>query len=961
MQNARLEKKTTPRVVSEDWSSEYLKDQETKEITEDIGALTATKSAENQDNFSNKKEDTEDKDTISTKAKTDSGNDIKANDGLKTSPVQNVYMKAAVKPARPKVRLRQKKDNAEYTSDELMPSSDSEQEKTKYDTKKYITEDTDPSDESMINSDSEQENTRYDTKKHITEDTGVLTAKKNAENQDDFSNKKEDTEDKDSSTISTKAKTDSGNDIDTNDDSWKTSLVRNVHMKAPVRPARPKVRLRKKKDKAEYTSDEWMPSSDSDSEPENTKYNKKTQIKLTVQTMAESSSAEHIAIENRKFMPKLPSSQGVKASEEDTEADKDSESEEDKIHFCIDKLQDEDCSEEIIVDTAKKSDVGKRRYDKKNSCFYCTSMLSKIGRHILTVHKDEEEVSRILATTKNKSRERKIELELLRKKGNFHHNMKVRKVGGTMQISRRPSSIENASHAEYLPCRNCLTFVKKGHLWRHNKSCSQRRPNEPSNRKRQYEAMMLVNPTEDKDKAKFMEDIVSHMRMDDKGIISKSDDTIMRYGLFLYESSGPSKRPYISQKMRILSRLLIEVRKITGQHNARLTSFLAPMYFDDILKGTKLLTAYALNEDSPPEMQTPSLALKIGYALDKVAALDKGYAVRLKDKNKIDDLDDFIHLMESEWSTRISAVAINTMAENNYNKVEVLPITEDLLVLRTHTVTRLKELPEELRIDEANIEAFRELAEVTVARIVVINRRRSTEGAKLTIDQFRNRPKWNQNSLSEIQESLTPLEVELCKRLDLVYIRGKRGRKVPIMLTADVIYAIQCLIRTRVTVGVNKDNKYIFAAPTRDSKSHLRGHDCLANVVARCKLKCPQGIKSTKLRKYAATVSQILDLKNNEIEWLAGHMGHDLNVHKEYYRLQDHTIELAKVSKLLLALDEGNGKDLIGKKLSDITLQGKGCSGAFLGLARVLMYPAPSVLCPSSVTKVLILPIIRFF
>ena len=56
-----------------------------------------------------------------------------------------------------------------------------------------------------------------------------------------------------------------------------------------------------------------MPSSDSDSEPENTKYNTKTQIKLTVQTMAESSSAEHIAIENRKFMPKLPSSQGVKA------------------------------------------------------------------------------------------------------------------------------------------------------------------------------------------------------------------------------------------------------------------------------------------------------------------------------------------------------------------------------------------------------------------------------------------------------------------------------------------------------------------------------------------------------------------------------------------------------------------------------------------------------------------------
>ena len=587
--------------------------------------------------------------------------------------------------------------------------------------------------------------------------------------------------------------------------------------------------------------------------------------------------------------------------------------------------------EQIVIDTAKKSDAGRRRYDKKNSCFFCAEQLSKIGRHILTVHKSEGDVTRILATTANKSRDRKIELGILRKKGNFHHNMKVKKVGGVMNISRRPgNNMLKTSHSQYLPCLNCLDFVKNDQLWRHHRVCPKRPLNETPNRKLQYEATMLLNPTEDSDKAKFMEDIISHMRMDDKGMIAKSDSALLRYGAFLYESSGPSKRAYISQKLRVLSRLLIELRKITEQNDANLTSFLAPNYFDNILKGTKLLTVYALKDDAPPEMQTPSLALKIGYALDKVAGLEKGYAVRTKNKGKVDDLDDFIHLMKTEWSTRISQVAHNTMAENNYSKVEVLPITEDLLVLRHHTMTRLKDLTAELLTDETNSEAFRELEEVTVTRIVVLNRRRSTEGAKLTIDQFRDRPKWKENSLSEIQETLTPLELELCKRLDLIYIRGKRGRKVPVLLTCDVINAINCLIRTRIAVGVNKDNKYVFAAPTRNSKSHLRGHDCLANVVARCQLKCPEGIKSTKLRKYAATVSQILDLKANELEWLAGHMGHNIDVHKEYYRLQDHTIELAKISKLLLALDEGNGKDLVGKRLNDITLQGKGCADAIV-------------------------------
>lgn len=34
-------------------------------------------------------------------------------------------------------------------------------------------------------------------------------------------------------------------------------------------------------------------------------------------------------------------------------------------------------------------------------------------------------------------------------------------------------------------------------------------------------------------------------------------------------------------------------------------------------------------------------------------------------------------------------------------------------------------------------------------------------------------------------------------------------------------------------------------------------------------------------------------------------MGHSLNVHKDFYHLPDNTLELAKVSKLLLQFDKG--------------------------------------------------------
>lgn len=61
-----------------------------------------------------------------------------------------------------------------------------------------------------------------------------------------------------------------------------------------------------------------------------------------------------------------------------------------------------------------------------------------------------------------------------------------------------------------------------------------------------------------------------------------------------------------------------------------------------------------------------------------------------------------------------------------------------------------------------------------------------------------------------------------------------------------------------------------------------------------------------------------MDLKENELEWLSTHMGHNLNVHREYYRLPENTLQTAKVGKLLLAIESGIQK-YKGKSLDDIT------------------------------------------
>ena len=157
-------------------------------------------------------------------------------------------------------------------------------------------------------------------------------------------------------------------------------------------------------------------------------------------------------------------------------------------------------------------------------------------------------------------------------------------------------------------------------------------------------------------------------------------------------------------------------------------------------------------------------------------------------------------------------------------------------------------------------------------------------------------------------------------------------------MTKEFVNAIEILISTRSAVGVSAENKFVFAAPTRGSKKYLRGPDCLSRIVNNLELENSAAIKITKLRKYVATVSQVIDLSESELEWLARHMGHDLSVHREYYRLHDSTLELSKVSRLLLAIDEGNVAKFQGKTLSEITVDGKYILFILLFYAEKLLF-----------------------
>ena len=57
------------------------------------------------------------------------------------------------------------------------------------------------------------------------------------------------------------------------------------------------------------------------------------------------------------------------------------------------------------------------------------------------------------------------------------------------------------------------------------------------------------------------------------------------------------------------------------------------------------------------------------------------------------------------------------------------------------------------------------------------------------------------------------------------------------------------------------------------------------------------------------------------MQWLANHMDHKLHIHRDFYCLHEFTVEIAKVSRILMAVDSGEARKYKGKSLNKIALE----------------------------------------
>ncbi|XP_071944678.1 uncharacterized protein [Antedon mediterranea] len=276
-----------------------------------------------------------------------------------------------------------------------------------------------------------------------------------------------------------------------------------------------------------------------------------------------------------------------------------------------------------------------------------------------------------------------------------------------------------------------------------------------------------------------------------------------------------------------------------------------------------LFKQYALLLAILIEVERPSVALKLGHNLSKLAAIKRCTALRTGDKvaeqgDKVAEQEakSFLKLKEAEWAEQISAEVLGTISKRKFKQVTELPESADLSKFTTFLIENIKDATDELKKPSAK--TFRRCCQLVLARLTTFNKRRTGETEQLSLESCINRTNWE---ASMFVVSLRAINTSL---LDPA---------------TQQIYG-------HATAFKNSLRKLI-------CRNHL--------------------IRSTKMRKYIATVSQILNLKESQLDWLADHLGHSINVHRDYYRLSTPTIELTKVAKLLIAIDNGNVGKFVGK------------------------------------------------
>jgi hypothetical protein len=397
---------------------------------------------------------------------------------------------------------------------------------------------------------------------------------------------------------------------------------------------------------------------------------------------------------------------------------------------------------------------------------------------LLAVHKNEKQISDILLMPK-RSEDRMNQLQLLANEGHFKHNTSVLKSGeGQLVLFRRTAPGEKPA-SKFLPCEYCKRFLASDGLWRHYRVCHART---------QYYADHGSNPNAEEsgncDDSKVtvsctksartmlntalcdntdapLCDLLGRMRDDEVKDVILQDELIKHYALLRVESLGRKADQKIadmhrvSSSVRTLGRIVIEARMTMP--DITLDGLITPGNFDLAVQIAKRLSV----DKEKPALNAGRV---IGHLLGHVAMIKSGIALRDNNTTKAKQSSGFSKRHSAEWNFRVNSGAVKRMNNEKRLRTPVIPITEDLVKLRSHVIVQMNNLLHSVASSHQPPD-WLSLAKFTMSRLILFNKRRRAEVRDLKVEEYIHRPQWHQQAAGEMELALSATDRLLAKRL----------------------------------------------------------------------------------------------------------------------------------------------------------------------------------------------------
>lgn len=473
---------------------------------------------------------------------------------------------------------------------------------------------------------------------------------------------------------------------------------------------------------------------------------------------------------------------------------------------------------------------------------------------------------------------------------------------------RRPT--DDARPESYLPCTECKGWVMEVNLSLHARTCPAGR-NVDTNHSRN--SKLLLTPYLKEYDHDEIDQVIMQMKETRKypGLrqLCSNDTLIKEFGRGLLQRLGleheqrRKDKDNIRNKLRSVGRLLIRLNEKT-KTNLELSAYIQPAYYQIVTKTVR---------DIGNEL--PHLALSLGHYIKQLCVLKQSLAIQHGESEGKYAAEQFNLLLGAHWNNQVSAVSLRRLKLKTMNKSIELPKKDDMVTLKNFLDTQMAK---SLLCFKPNENQWTEACQILMVRILLFNKRRVSEVEEMKISDIEDM------NNREDEDALLDMDIAdktLAARMNVVEVRGKstRGlRKVYVILSAEMLLLCNHLIQTRIYVGIGPENQYLFARP---GGSTMDGCKAMREITQACPgLQRPDLIRTRLLRKYLATTIQLLDMNPTELKMVAEHMGHSVAVHMDIYKLQTSVLEKTKVSRALIALENGQLSKFAGRNLMDCNI-----------------------------------------